>query len=125
MPNNDLRKIQEQLLNERKEVLAAITNRDDIQIERASDTLDEIQNAALRDLAVRHLDLEAHRLRQIESALRRIREGTYGVCVNCEEEINPKRLAALPWASLCVRCQQQVEEARREAGDDEDLVRAA
>ena len=125
MPNNDFRKLQERMLQDRSEVLKNITNRDGIQIERASDTLDEIQNAALRDLAVRHLDLEAQRLRAIEKALQRIRDGVYGICEECEEEINPKRLHALPWAALCVRCQQE-EEARRAAGGDEDpLVQAA
>jgi DnaK suppressor protein len=124
MPNNDVRKLQARLLQDRSEVLKTITNRDGIQIERAPDTLDEIQNAALRDLAVRHLDLEAQRLRAIEKALKRIEDGVYGVCEECEEAINPKRLNALPSAALCVRCQQR-EEARSEAGGDEDLVQAA
>ena len=125
MPNNDVQKFQKQLLDRRKEILSTISNREDIQIERASDTLDEIQNASLRDLAVRHLDMEAQRLRAIDSALQRIKSGEYGTCMNCEEPINPKRLAALPWASLCVRCQEEEEEARRNAGEDEDLVKAA
>jgi DnaK suppressor protein len=124
MPNNDVRKLQARLLQDRSEVLKTITNRDGIQIERAPDTLDEIQNAALRDLAVRHLDLEAQRLRAIEKALKRMEDGVYGVCEECEEAINPKRLNALPSAALCVRCQEQ-EEARRTPGGDEDLVQAA
>ena len=124
MPQNDLRQFQKQLLDQRKEILKTITNRDGIQIERAADMLDEIQNAALRDLAVRHLDLEAQRLREIDKALQRLKDGVYGVCINCDAEINPKRLAALPWAPLCVRCQQE-EEAHSRAGGEEDLVRAA
>lgn len=126
MPNNDLRKLQEKLLQDRSEVLKSIANREGIQIERASDTLDEIQNASLRDLAVRHLDLEAQRLRAIEKALQRIKDGVYGICEECEEEINPKRLHALPSASLCVRCQEGRESSRRVTGGDEDpLVQAA
>lgn len=125
MPNNGLREVEERLLQDRSEVLKTITNREAIQIERASDTLDEIQNASLRDLAVRHLDLEAQRLRAIEKALQRIRDGVYGICEECEEEINPKRLTALPSAALCVRCQERQEALRKVGGDGDPLMEAA
>ena len=41
---------------------------------------------------------------RIENALRAMREGTYGVCQRCDESIAPARLAAMPYAALCVRC---------------------
>jgi DnaK suppressor protein len=44
--------------------------------------------------------------RETRAALRRVDEGTYGICQECEEPINPRRLAAVPWASLCLRCQE-------------------
>ncbi|MCV6592249.1 MAG: TraR/DksA family transcriptional regulator [Silicimonas sp.] len=43
-------------------------------------------------------------LRQIDAALARIEDGSYGDCVKCGEEIAPKRLAALPATPLCVKC---------------------
>lgn len=43
-------------------------------------------------------------VRQIREALRRIAEGTYGVCAKCGEPINPKRLKALPTATRCIAC---------------------
>ncbi len=43
-------------------------------------------------------------IRQIRDALRRIAEGSYGVCANCGEPINPKRLKALPTATRCISC---------------------
>lgn len=43
-------------------------------------------------------------IRQIEEALRRISEGSYGVCANCGEDIAPKRLEALPTATRCIKC---------------------
>ena len=46
-------------------------------------------------------------LRQINEALQRIKEGTYGVCAECEKPISPKRLQAVPWAKYCVPCQEQ------------------
>ncbi len=43
-------------------------------------------------------------VRQIREALRRIAEGSYGVCAKCGEPINPKRLKALPTATRCIAC---------------------
>jgi DnaK suppressor protein len=52
--------------------------------------------------------LEIKLLREVEAAIRRIEQGTYGVCHECEEPISPKRLDALPWAKYCVTCQEAV-----------------
>ena len=46
-------------------------------------------------------------LRQVEGALERIREGTYGTCADCEEPISQKRLDAVPWARFCISCQEK------------------
>ena len=45
-------------------------------------------------------------LAAIDAALQRIEEGTYGQCVNCGKEIGEERLAALPWATLCIDCRR-------------------
>ena len=80
--------------------------RDRIVVERNPDQLDEIQQAAERSLAVSNLDRDCKELRLARAALSRIREGSFGTCQECEEDIHPKRLAAIPWASLCIRCQE-------------------
>ena len=49
------------------------------------------------------------RLQMIESALERIKDGSFGICVDCEGPIRLKRLQALPWASHCIECQEQSE----------------
>jgi DnaK suppressor protein len=54
--------------------------------------------------------LDMHLLREIEDALRRVEEGTYGVCAECEEPISGKRLKAVPWARYCVSCQERLAE---------------
>jgi DnaK suppressor protein len=46
----------------------------------------------------------------IDESLRRIEDEEYGQCQNCEKDINPKRLAAIPWARYCLDCQQLVEQ---------------
>jgi len=48
-------------------------------------------------------------LRDIESALKRIKDGTYGICKYCKNEINPKRLLARPFASACVDCKKKLQ----------------
>ena len=47
---------------------------------------------------------EIHEIRQIQGALKRIAEGTYGVCAQCGADIDPKRLHALPTATKCISC---------------------
>ena len=51
-------------------------------------------------------------LEDIEEALRKLREGRYGDCENCGRPIDPKRLHALPYARLCLACQQAIDEGR-------------
>ena len=52
---------------------------------------------------------DRHILQMIGEALDRIEEKSYGVCVNCENPIQPKRLEAVPWARHCIQCQGLLE----------------
>jgi DnaK suppressor protein len=81
-------------------------HRDAITIERSADELEEAQAASQRALAFCNLDREFNQLRDARSALRRIEEGSFGTCQECNEDIHPKRLAAVPWAPFCIRCQE-------------------
>jgi DnaK suppressor protein len=49
-------------------------------------------------------------LGMIETALARIQNGTFGLCADCGDEINPRRLDALPWTPYCLRCQEALEQ---------------
>jgi DnaK suppressor protein len=84
-------------------------HREGIAVERSADQLDEIQSASQRTLAVCNLDREFNQLRNARAALRRIEEGSFGICQHCDEDIHPKRLAAVPWAAYCVECQEAVD----------------
>jgi DnaK suppressor protein len=88
------------------ELERGIHQREAIAIEQSPDQLDEIQTASDRDLAVSKIDRQSKELRNVRAALRRIRDGRFGVCEQCDEDIAPKRLAAIPWASLCIVCQE-------------------
>jgi DnaK suppressor protein len=81
-------------------------HREGITIERSADQLEEIQAASERALAVCNLDREYNQLRNARAALRRIQEGNFGTCQQCDEDIHPKRLGAVPWATFCIRCQE-------------------
>ena len=63
------------------------------------------------------LDLKL--LREVQAALRRVQQGTYGVCAACDEPISAKRLEAVPWAKFCVRCQERIGAETAEYDDDD------
>ncbi|HET8547268.1 MAG TPA: TraR/DksA family transcriptional regulator [Bryobacteraceae bacterium] len=127
MTKAELAKYKEILEARQAELAGVLRNRDGITIEKSPDALDEVQNAAERELAIRNLDRESNLLRNVRAALRRIDEGTYGVCVHCEEDISPKRLNAVPWTPFCIACQEAADRAQEEGSDslEELLVNAA
>ena len=106
MTKNELNNYQNVLEAKQAELVRLLRNRDAIAIEKCSDALDEVQHATERELAVRNLDRDSNLLRNVRGALRFIEEGNFGVCVQCEEDISSKRLAAVPWMALCIRCQE-------------------
>jgi DnaK suppressor protein len=124
MTKTELNKYRNILQTKQAELEHFIRNREGITIEKSPDALDEVQHAAERELAIRNLDRESNLLRNVRSALRRMDEGTYGVCLHCEEEISPKRLNALAWAPFCIQCQEQYDRNREESTSDamDDLL---
>lgn len=89
-----------------------LRKRKGIAIEQAPDTMDAVMLAAEREFTIRQLDREAALLKLVRAALGRVAEGTFGICVECEAEINSKRLAVAPWAAYCRPC-QEITDARR------------
>jgi DnaK suppressor protein len=84
-------------------------SREDIAVQNTADAIDAVQFAGDRDLAISNLNRETKLLRSIRGALVRINDGSYGVCLKCDNAINPKRLDAVPWAEYCLDCQEQAE----------------
>ena len=117
-----------EILERKAAELAQVLRRPDgITIERSADQMDEIQYASERDLAIRNVDRESALLRDVKAALQRIRDGTYGTCIECEWAISPKRLAAVPWAPRCIQCQDAADRTWQERKDfvSETLLSAA
>lgn len=95
-----------------REVIVKKLNGNDLSIDDA-ETPDPV------DLAVRNYsknvmlavsENESRQLNLIDEALLRIKDKEYGLCQNCEKQINQKRLAAIPWARYCIDCQELVEQ---------------
>lgn len=121
MTNNELSRFKQILEAKQAELALVLRNRDAITIEKSPDALDEVQNAAERELAIRNLDRESNLLRHVRAALGRIDEGTYGICLHCEDEISLKRLNAVPQTPYCISCQELADrhkEAEQEFVDD-------
>jgi DnaK suppressor protein len=111
MTKTNLKEFKQRLVSER-EVLIEKLKGNDLSVDDA-ETPDPV------DLAVRNYsknvmlavsENESRQLTLVDEALLRIEDEDYGTCQNCEEDINPKRLAAIPWARYCLNCQELVEQ---------------
>src|SRR5690348_1891026 len=111
LTQKQLKDIKEKLLAER-DLLIDKLKENDLSIDD-SETPDPV------DLAVRNYsknvmlavsENDSRQIILINEALERIEDDEYGLCQNCEKEINPKRLDAIPWARYCLNCQELVEQ---------------
>jgi DnaK suppressor protein len=105
LPYNEIEQFRRKLEAKRAD-LAVHRDAEGITIERAADAMDQLVLANERDLIVEKLNREANVFRQIANAMDRITTGEYGVCLECGEPISARRLTALPWAALCLFCQE-------------------
>ena len=99
--------IREQLEAKLAELTGNVARRDGLIAERAGDPMDVVQNRADLDLAVQFVNTDFQTKRAIELAMKALDEGDYGVCRECSGEINPNRLEALPWTTMCIHCQHE------------------
>ena len=104
-----LRAVRRMLESRLKGALPTRGLRESIHIHHVADPLDITQQATDREVAVQNLNRESTRAGQLRSAIQRVNDGSYGGCLQCAEEIAPNRLKAIPWAELCIRCQEQAD----------------
>jgi DnaK suppressor protein len=76
----------------------------------AQDIADRAASSYTKEFLFSQSSNERQLLAMVETALQRIREGRFGECVNCSEEINAKRLDAVPWTRFCINCQEKLEQ---------------
>jgi DnaK suppressor protein len=113
VPRDRYQALRERLQNQRDEILNMY--KQDLRAGQESaddgteDIVDRANNAYNRELMFSLSDNERATLLQIENALARMDEGTYGRCSNCGQTINIQRLEAVPWARFCIDCQELAE----------------
>jgi len=76
---------------------------------QGGDAADAAFDASGEEMASQLAELEAKELAQVERALRRLKQGTYGQCEVCSSKIQIARLNALPYSTLCIKCQREME----------------
>src|SRR3954470_11751880 len=80
----------------------------------AQDIADRAASSYTKEFLFSQSNNDRQLLAMVETALQRIREGEFGECVNCGNEINPKRLEAVPWTRYCIACQEKLENGQLE-----------
>jgi len=89
-----------------------------------ADEVDEIQANERREIGFATRELLVERVNRLSAALERLNNGDYGTCIECEEEISPARLRALPEVTTCVRCQDRLERMGRHVVAEEEELEA-
>jgi DnaK suppressor protein len=82
--------------------------------EAAQDIADKAANSYNKEFLFHQSSSERALLNMVESALDRIRQGNFGQCISCGNDINPKRLEAVPWTRYCIACQEKLEKGQLE-----------
>ena len=78
------------------------------------DLADKAANSYTKEFLFHQSNNERQLLSMVEVALARMREGVFGECINCGNEINAKRLEAVPWTRYCIACQEKQEQGSLE-----------
>src|SRR5216683_6907532 len=84
----------------------------------AQDIADRAASSYTKEFLFSQSNNERQLLQMVEMALQRIREGVFGECVSCGNEINARRLEAVPWTRYCIACQEKLEKGQLESVND-------
>jgi DnaK suppressor protein len=84
----------------------------------AQDIADRAASSYTKEFLFSQSNNERQLLQMVETALHRIREGSFGECVSCGNEINARRLEAVPWTRYCIECQEKKEKGQLEEALD-------
>jgi DnaK suppressor protein len=106
MTEVDMNQYRALLMAKRRVLMSKSSSREDIRIVQSNEQIETVQLAGQREIAALSLERDTKRLVQVNAAIQRIDEGEFGTCLDCEEPIPAKRLAALPWAAYCLHCQE-------------------
>ncbi len=113
MEQKKLRAFRERLQQKKQEILEAYnknkTYGKEADEDGAQDIADKASNSYAKEFLFSLSNSERELLQLMDDALTRIEDKRFGVCISCEEEMNQKRLDAVPWAKHCLSCQEKQE----------------
>lgn len=114
-------KVIQLLKDKRADLIKQVGSRDEIQVEKLADPIDICTAQAQRDAAASNINRANALLREVTMALGRALDGSFGICVDCEEDIPAKRLEAIPWAARCVPCETSYQDELLTLGEPKRL----
>jgi DnaK suppressor protein len=110
-----LERFKQQLIAKRRELLSEVRGSSTGSLETTGDGIqdiaDQASSAYTKEFLLSIGDAERRLLKQVDDALERIRQQTFGRCEGCGEMIGERRLEAIPFAKLCIGCQEEEERA--------------
>jgi DnaK suppressor protein len=114
MDKKRLEYYKKKLLNRRDDLVQTITRTEEegrqADDDPTVDLADKAANSYTKEFLFGQTNADRSILNLIDEALKRIRAEEYGSCANCEEELQQKRLEAVPWAKHCITCQEKMEQ---------------
>ena len=114
---DDLERFKVRLLEERRKILndieKLVQESNALGKDGTPDIGDEASDLSSRQLLLSLNEADRKKLREIDEALERIEESTYGICEECGEPISPKRLEVKPTAIYCVECKSRLEQRQK------------
>lgn len=115
MEKEKLEYFKKKLLELRKQLISALKEKyeeaKDFDIDSGADLADEAYNLYSKNIVLGKVETDALKLRLVEQALQRIENNTYGICIECEDEIDEKRLEYVPFARYCTECKSELEKS--------------
>ena len=109
MNKTTLKKIKERLLQEKHDVLKKNKSMSEVSLDTEGDEIDEIQAELIFGVVNKLSEKNQEKLINIIKSISKIEDKTYGICEECEEEIEEKRLLANPYFSICISCAETKE----------------
>ena len=125
--NDQIERMREVLIKRRdalrKALAGDLSSLKELNDHTTGDEVDAALDAAQNEISSQLAEVESRELANIENALERIREGQFGMCEGCGNNIRVARLQALPYATYCIECQRELEKTGEVAGAPVDWGR--
>lgn len=114
MERKDIQQLKQKLELQRQEILPFLSRLEQetrsLQDESTQDSADQCVLSLSKESLFERSSQRRTQLRLVEAALKRIADGSFGNCIGCGEEIQTRRLKALPWTQFCLQCQEELEQ---------------